>query len=116
MKKLQNVMRVLEQALTDMRTLTVWNVTVMELSEGLDVFDGMVDDLLKGEGLVAEFDSGLTLSAYDLDRIGITLDEPGATIDIVITGEELEYLHLFLEALHAARSTVKDVDWDQLLS
>jgi hypothetical protein len=86
------------------------------MSEEIDVFDSMVDDLLKGEGLVADFDSGITLSAYDLDRIGITLDEPGATIDIVISGEELEYLHLFLEALHTARNTVKDMDWDQLLS
>ena len=87
----------------------------MELSEGLEVFDEMVDDLLKGEGLVAEFDSGLILSAYDLDRIGITIDEPNHMTDIVISGEELEYLHLFLEALHAARNTVKDVNWDQLL-
>jgi hypothetical protein len=86
------------------------------MSEGLDVFDSMVDDLLRGEGLVAEFDSGIILSAYDLDRIGITLDEPGHTIDIVIGGEELEYLHLFLEALHAARHSVKDIDWDQLLA
>jgi hypothetical protein len=88
----------------------------MVLSEGLDVFDSMVDGLLRGEGIVAEFDSGIILSAYDLDRIGITIDEPGATIDIVISGEELEYLHLFLEALHAARHSVKDIDWDQLLT
>lgn len=80
------------------------------------IFDEMVDNLLAGEGLVAEFDSGLTLSAYDIDRIGITLDEPGHTIDIVITGEELDYLHLFLEALHAARSTVENVNWDDLLT
>jgi hypothetical protein len=80
------------------------------------VFDEMVDNLLAGEGLVAEFDSGLTLSAYDIDRIGITLDEPGHTIDIVITGEELDYLHLFLEALHAARQNVENVNWDELLT
>lgn len=80
------------------------------------IFDDMVDSLLEGEGLVAEFDSGLTLSAYDIDRIGITLDEPGHTIDIVITGEELDYLHLFLEALHAARAQVENVNWDELLS
>jgi hypothetical protein len=86
------------------------------MSEEIDVFDSMVDDLLHGEGLVAEFDSGLVLSAYDLDRIGITIDEPNHMTDIVISGEELEYLHLFLEALHAARHSVKDMDWDQLLS
>lgn len=80
------------------------------------IFDDMVDGLLQGEGLVAEFDSGLTLSAYDVDRIGITLDEPGHTIDIVITGEELEYLHLFLEALHAARHQIQDINWDEFLS
>lgn len=87
----------------------------MVLSEEAKIFDEMVDGLLAGEGLVAEFDSGLTLSAYDIDRIGITLDEPGHTIDIVITGEELEYLHLFLEALHAARAQVENVNWDELL-
>lgn len=80
------------------------------------IFDDMVDSLLEGEGLVAEFDSGLTLSAYDIDRIGITLDEPGHTIDIVITGEELDYLHLFLEALHTARQQVENVNWDELLT
>lgn len=80
------------------------------------IFDEMVDGLLAGEGLVAEFDSGLILSAYDIDRIGITLDEPGHTIDIVITGEELDYLHLFLEALHTARQQVQNVNWDDLLT
>lgn len=88
----------------------------MVLSEETKMFDDMVDGLLAGEGLVAEFDSGLTLSAYDIDRIGITLDEPGHTIDIVITGEELDYLHLFLEALHAARAQVENVNWDELLT
>lgn len=80
------------------------------------IFDDMVDGLLAGEGLVAEFDSGLTLSAYDIDRIGITLDEPGHTIDIVISGEELDYLHLFLEALHTARQQVENVNWNELLT
>jgi hypothetical protein len=82
----------------------------------MDVFDSMVDDLLAGEGLVAEFDSGLTISAYDIDRLGITIDEAGHTIDLVITGEELEYLHLFLEALHAAKQHVENINWDELLS
>lgn len=86
------------------------------MSEETKVFDEMVDTLLAGEGLVAEFDSGLTLSAYDVDRIGITIDEPGHTIDIVITGEELDYLHLFLEALHAARQQVENVNWNELLT
>jgi hypothetical protein len=81
-----------------------------------DVFDQMVDDLLAGEGLVAEFDSGLTISAYDVDKLGITIDEPGHTIDIVITGEELEYLHLFLEALHVSRHKLEDVDWDEVIT
>lgn len=80
------------------------------------IFDDMVDGLLDGEGLVAEFDSGLTISAYDIDRIGITLDEPGHTIDIVLTGEELEYLHLFLEAQHTAKLQVENVNWNELLS
>lgn len=87
----------------------------MDLSDE-KIFDDMVDDLLAGEGLVAEFDSGLILSAYDIDRIGITIDEPGHTIDIVITGEELDYLHLFLEALHTARQQVENVNWNELLT
>lgn len=86
------------------------------MSEEAKIFDDMVDDLLAGEGLVAEFDSGLTLSAYDIDRIGITIDEPGHTIDIVLTGEELDYLHLFLEALHAARGQVENINWNELLT
>lgn len=94
----------------------VYHVGVRVLSEDVTVFDEMVDNLLAGEGLVAEFDSGLTLSAYDIDRIGITLDEPGHTIDIVITGEELDYLHLFLEALHTARQQLENVNWDDLLT
>lgn len=81
-----------------------------------NAFDDMVDGLLAGDGLVAEFDSGLTLSAYDVDRIGITLDEPGHTIDIVITGEELDYLHLFIEALYCARQQVENVNWDEFLT
>lgn len=83
----------------------------------MDVFDEMVDDLLAGEGLVAEFDSGITISAYDIDRVGITLDMPGdACIDVVISGDELDYLHLFLEALFVARQNVENINWDQLLS
>lgn len=80
------------------------------------IFDQMVDDLLAGEGLVAEFDSGLTLSAYDIDRIGITIDEPGYTVDIVISGEELDYLHLFLEALDVAKHQIENVNWNDLLT
>ena len=87
----------------------------MELSNE-QMFDAMVDDLLAGEGLVAEFDSGMTISAFDVDRIGITLDEPGYTIDVVISGEELEYLHLFLEALYVARKQVEGVNWDEMLT
>lgn len=82
----------------------------------MDVFDEMVDDLLAGEGLVAEFDSGITISAYDIDRIGITIEGEGTVMDIVISGEELDYLHLFLEALHAARSSLEEINWDELLT
>lgn len=81
-----------------------------------DVFDNMVDDLLSGEGLVAQFDSGMTISAYAPDNIGITIDEANRLIDLVISGEELEYLHLFLEAIFVARNRISDVNWDDLLS
>lgn len=79
------------------------------------IFDDMVDQILAGEGLVMEFDSGMTISAYDLDKIGITLDSPGQLIDIVISGEQLEYLHLFLEAQFAARANLENVNWDDFL-
>lgn len=81
----------------------------------MDIFDEWVDGLLAGEGLVAEFDSGMTISAYEPDRLGITIDEPGRLIDLVISGEELEYLHLFLEAIFVARNKIAEVEWDELL-
>lgn len=81
----------------------------------MDIFDEWVDGLLSGEGLVAEFDSGMTISAYAPDKVGITIDEPNHLIDIVVTGDELEYLHLFLEAIFVARSKLADVEWDDLL-
>lgn len=82
----------------------------------MDIFDTMVEDLLDGGGLVAEFDSGLTLSVYDVDRIGITIEEDDDIIDIVLRGEEVEFLHLFLETLFVAQQRVKNVNWDELLT
>lgn len=82
----------------------------------MDVFDTMVKDLLNGEGLIAEFDSGLTISAYDIDRVGITFEDEDTILDVVLKGDELDYLHLFLEALFVAREQVKDVNWDAFLS
>lgn len=82
----------------------------------MDTFDEMVDDILSGEGLIAEFDDGVMISAYDLDKIGITIEEVGHTIDIVLSDEVLEYLHLFLEVQHAAKAHIENVNWDELLS
>jgi len=81
----------------------------------MNVFDEWIDNLLDGEGLVAEFDSGLTISAYAPDKVGITIDGENSLVDIVITGDELEYLHLFLEAVYVARNRITDVEWDDLL-
>jgi hypothetical protein len=78
-------------------------------------FDSMVNELLSGEGLIAEFDSGLSISAYDIDRIGLTFEDDEDIVDIILKGEELDYLHLFLEALFVARQQVKTVNWDELL-
>jgi hypothetical protein len=80
------------------------------------LFDDLVEELLEGEGLVAEFDNGMSISAYDLDKIGITIDQAGSLIDIVISGEAREYLMLFLEAQFAAEANVKSVNWNDLLS
>jgi hypothetical protein len=79
-------------------------------------FDTMVSELLAGEGLLVEFDSGLTISAYDIDRIGLTFEDEDDTIDIILRGDELAYLHLFLNALFVAKEEIKNVNWDELLT
>lgn len=81
----------------------------------MQVFDKMVDDLLSGEVLLAEFDSGLTISA-NADYVGITIEDDDTIMDIKIEGDELDYLHLFLEAIFVARQKIEDIDWDQLLT
>lgn len=81
----------------------------------MDAFDELVDDLLEGEVLLADFDTGLVLSAT-VDTIGITLDTGDDLIDIVLRGEEMDTLHLFLEAIFVARGQIKDVNWDAFLT
>lgn len=80
----------------------------------IDVFDGMVDDLLTGEVLIAEFDSGLTISA-NAEYVGITVEDEDTIVDIKIEGDELDYLHLFLEAIFVAREQIQNINWDDLL-
>lgn len=80
----------------------------------LEVFDSMVDDLLSGEVLLAEFDSGLTISA-NAEYVGITLEDDDTIIDIKIAEDELDYLHLFLEAMFVAKQQISDINWDDLL-
>jgi hypothetical protein len=58
----------------------------------------------------------MTISAYDLDKIGITIDQPGHLTDIVISGEAREYLMLFLETQFAAQANVNETNWDNLLN
>jgi len=81
----------------------------------MQVFDEMVDDLLSGEVLLAEFDSGLTISA-NADYVGITIEDDDTVMDIKIEGDELDYLHLFLEAMFVARKQIENINWDDLLS
>jgi len=80
----------------------------------MEVFDNMVDDLLSGEILLAEFDSGLTISA-NAEYVGITIEDDDAMIDIIVQGEELDYLHLFMEAIFVARKQIEGINWDSLL-
>lgn len=80
------------------------------------IFDDMVDQILDGEGLVEDFESGLRISAYDLDKIGITIDRPGLLIDLVLEKEELLTLMLFMEVQWAAKANVEGVNWDDLLN
>lgn len=81
----------------------------------IEVFDGMVEDLLNGEVLLAEFDSGMTISA-NADYVGITIEDEDSIIDIKIEEDELDYLHLFLEAIFVARQQIQNINWDDLLT
>jgi|ERR1700740_3114729 len=88
----------------------------MELSDfATQMFDEMVDDVRKGEILIADFDTddpgGLTITV-DYESLSITDDE----IDIILTGEILDTIHLFLEIRHVSRETPMDVNWDELLT
>jgi hypothetical protein len=78
------------------------------------MFDEMVDDVQKGEILIADFETddpgGLTITV-DYESLSITDDD----IDIVLGGEILDTIHLFLEIRHAARNTEMNIDWDKLL-
>jgi len=80
----------------------------------MEEFDNLVQKLLTGDILLAEFDSGLVLSA-DTETLGICLDTDDGIIDITISNSELDFLHLFLEAMFVARGEIRDVNWDQFL-
>jgi hypothetical protein len=80
----------------------------------IDIFDEMVDEISAGEILVADFDSGLTITV-DYESVSLTDIDPECGFDIVLNGEVLDTLHLFLEARHVARGIPIDIDWDQLL-
>lgn len=80
----------------------------------MDAFDDMVDDVSNGEILVAEFDTGLTVT---VDYESLTLSDPADDgFDIVFNGEVLDLIHIFLEVRHVSRGTFMKVDWDKLLS
>lgn len=78
----------------------------------LTIFDEFVDTILSGEIVEVEFDSGVTLTA-DLEKIGITVEDDDEILDIVLTGDERDFLHLILEAMFAAEKQVQAVNWDE---
>jgi hypothetical protein len=80
----------------------------------IDVFDQMVDDIVHGEIMIAEFDSGLTITV-DYETLSLTDMDEEDGFDIILNGEVLDTIHLFLEARHAARHSPIDVNWDQFL-
>lgn len=81
----------------------------------IDVFDEMVDELLDGENLVAEFDSGITIIVNN-EVVSISYADNDELLELNLDGDEIEYLHLFLEARFASEQTIKNVNWDELLS
>ena len=82
--------------------------------EMIDEFDEMVDRLLNGDVLMADFDSGVIITV-NTEQVGITLDLDDEILDIILQGEEVDYLHLFLEAMFVANKGIKDVNWDSFL-
>lgn len=81
----------------------------------ISVFDEMVDELLGGESLVAEFDSGITLIVNN-EMVSISYADGDELLELNLDGDEIEYLHLFLEARFASEQNIKNVNWDDLLS
>lgn len=80
----------------------------------MDIFDDMVDQVSNGETLLADFDSGITLSA-DMETIAICYEDDDAIVDIILSGEEIDTLHLLLEAVFVARQNLQNINWDELL-
>jgi hypothetical protein len=80
----------------------------------MDIFDDMCDQLTNGEILIADFDSGITLSA-DMEKVAICYEDEEAIVDITLTGEEIDTLHLLLEAVFVARQNLGNINWDELL-
>lgn len=80
----------------------------------LSVFDEMVDDVKEGEILIAEFDTGLTITV-DYETLSLTDMDEEDGFDIILNGEVLDTIHLFLEVRAQARRENIDVDWDAFL-
>lgn len=80
----------------------------------LDIFDDMVEQITTGDTLVADFDSGITLSA-DMETVSISYEDDDAIVDIILGGEEIDTLHLILEAVFVARQNLGNINWDELL-
>ena len=80
----------------------------------MDIFDEMVDDIKSGEILVADFDSGLTITV-DYETMSFTDMDEEEGFDVILTDEVLDTIHLFLEARHTARMEPMTLDFDALL-
>lgn len=81
----------------------------------LEVFDEMVDELLDGDHLIADFDSGITIDV-SMDSMAIIHSDGEEIVEIIMDGEEIDYMHLFLEALFVARKKIENINWNDLLS
>ena len=81
----------------------------------INVFDNMVDELLNGENLVAEFDTGITIIVNN-ELVSISYADDDELVEINLDGEEIEFLHLFLEARFASEQTIKNINWNDLLT
>lgn len=84
------------------------------MENDMEEFDALVDQLLEGDSLYADFDSGITIVA-GVDFLSLTYDDGDTVFDINLDSDEVDVLHLMLEAVFVAQKGIKDVNWDSFL-